>query len=88
MNEYKFDTHFARRVARSCYAKFDSLPKSGKPVSNEWTLLAAIVKHCDDELEVVAIATGSKCIGRQKLSPNGDIVNDSHAEVISVTVFI
>lgn len=76
-----FDSHFAERVAQLCYEQFEKLPKSGKPTENQWTYLAAIVKHCNEELEIVSMATGSKCIGRSKLSPSGDIINDSHAEV-------
>lgn len=83
----EFDTHFATQAANLCYEKFDALPKSGKPISGrEWTSLAAIVKTDDSitdgcNIQVVSLATGSKCIGKSKLSSTGDIINDSHAEV-------
>lgn len=80
----KFDEQFAEKVARLCYNKFENLPKSGKPIKDEWTSLAAIVKKCDDKLEVVSITTGSKCIGKIKLSRNGDLINDGHAEVRNI----
>ncbi|XP_006860219.1 PREDICTED: tRNA-specific adenosine deaminase 1 [Chrysochloris asiatica] len=79
------------------------LPKQGKPVPHrEWTFLAAVVKiqstaddqHCDSPdkplrvtKEVVSMGTGTNCIGQSKMRKSGDILNDSHAEVIAMRSF-
>ncbi|GAB1293681.1 tRNA-specific adenosine deaminase 1 [Apodemus speciosus] len=89
----------ADEIARLCYAHYNvRLPKQGKPEPNrEWTLLAAVVKiqspanqACDTPdkevqvtKEVVSMGTGTKCIGQSKMRESGDILNDSHAEVIA-----
>ncbi|XP_066290770.1 tRNA-specific adenosine deaminase 1-like [Branchiostoma lanceolatum] len=61
------------------------LPKKGKPVEGrEWTLMATILKQDEDGgLDVVAMGTGSKCIGQSKMRLEGDVLHDSHAEVIA-----
>lgn len=89
----------ADEIAWLCYEHYGSrLPKQGKPEPNrEWTLLAAVVKiqpaadqvcDCPDRpvqvtKEVVSMGTGTKCIGQSKMRKSGDILNDSHAEVIA-----
>uniref|UniRef100_A0A674NQD2 tRNA-specific adenosine deaminase 1 n=1 Tax=Takifugu rubripes TaxID=31033 RepID=A0A674NQD2_TAKRU len=80
----------ADEIATLCYERFHQLPRRGKPEpGREWSLLAAVVKVTrwtpSEEVtkEVVSLATGTKCIGRTALSPNGDVLNDSHAEVIA-----
>lgn len=66
-----------------CFDHYKKLGKKGKPqCGKEWTYLAAFVQSDDNgKLKVVAMATGTKCIGINKMSPQGDIINDSHAEV-------
>ncbi|ERE78260.1 tRNA-specific adenosine deaminase 1 [Cricetulus griseus] len=89
----------ADEIAQLCYAHYSvKLPKQGKPEPNrEWTLLAAVVKiqspanqvcdATDKEVpvtkEVVSMGTGTKCIGQSKMRKSGDILNDSHAEIIA-----
>ncbi|XP_040592551.1 tRNA-specific adenosine deaminase 1 isoform X2 [Mesocricetus auratus] len=89
----------ADEIARLCYAHYSvRLPKQGKPEpKREWTLLAAVVKiqspanqACDTTdkgvpvtKEVVSMGTGTKCIGQSKMRKSGDILNDSHAEIIA-----
>ncbi|XP_044748218.1 tRNA-specific adenosine deaminase 1 [Coccinella septempunctata] len=82
------DSHFPETIAKICLGKFSSLPRSGKPASNQWTVLSCIIQEESSRFEVVALATGSKCIGSNKMSPIGDILNDSHAEVICRRAFM
>ncbi|EDV32009.1 uncharacterized protein Dana_GF15620 [Drosophila ananassae] len=76
-------------VATFCYNKYKSLPKTGKPTSNQWTVLAGIVESNlqTKSHEVVALGLGTKCIPHTKLCENGFILNDSHAEVLARRAF-
>lgn len=73
----------ANKISNLCLEFFNKLPKTGKPNAIEWTILSAIVKiDNENEMDVVAVGTGTKCLGSDKLSELGDILNDSHAEIV------
>ena len=77
-------------ISEVCFEFFEKkLPKKGKPKPNlEWTTFSAIVQeNLDSNLEVVAAGTGTKCLGESKKSLRGDLVHDSHAEVVTKRAF-
>ncbi|KFU86642.1 tRNA-specific adenosine deaminase 1 [Chaetura pelagica] len=93
----------ADEVAELCYLHYRTrLPKQGKPdPSREWTSLAAVVKvesatqrevlanpgNLQVKKEVVAMGTGTKCIGQNQMRKTGDVLNDSHAEIVAKRSF-
>nr|XP_028595619.1 tRNA-specific adenosine deaminase 1 isoform X2 [Podarcis muralis] len=80
----------ADEVAALCYSHYEArLPKQGKPAAGrEWTLLAAVLQVESAEIKaIVAMGTGTKCIGQSEMRKTGDILNDSHAEVVAKRSF-
>ena len=79
----------ADEIARLCLQTYESLPQGGaKPQirsngRHEWTVLAGAVVHTNSSNPtVVALATGAKCTPYERLSPQGDVLHDCHAEVL------
>ncbi|KAM4638855.1 tRNA-specific adenosine deaminase 1 isoform 9-T14 [Amazona ochrocephala] len=91
------DMWSADEIAELCCLHYRTrLPKQGKPdPSREWTSLAAVVKveslgspgTPQVTKEVVAMGTGTKCIGQNKMRKTGDVLNDSHAEIVAKRSF-
>lgn len=81
----------AHRITKISLSKFNSLPKSGKPILNkEWTVLSTILQHDtnSDSLLVVSLGTGTKCLNGSDLEHQGTKINDSHAEVMARRGFV
>ncbi|XP_076113222.1 tRNA-specific adenosine deaminase 1-like [Mytilus galloprovincialis] len=86
------DGEFADRISNLCFQRYKQLPKKGKAQpGKEWTVLAGIVittKSDYSDPEVIAVGNGTKCLGKSQLSHSGDIINDSHGEVLARRGFI
>ena len=78
---------FPDEVAKLCCSHFaHNLSKKGKPQKDrEWTPMAAVVMvtGIPGDMKVVAMGTGSKCLGASQLLDGGELVHDSHAEVMA-----
>lgn len=79
----------ANRVSELCLSFYHKLPNVKRLLKDsEWTIYSAIAMEHEKRLEVVSCGTGTKCIGSMMLSEKGDILNDSHAEVICRRAFL
>uniref|UniRef100_A0A2H1VND2 tRNA-specific adenosine deaminase 1 n=1 Tax=Spodoptera frugiperda TaxID=7108 RepID=A0A2H1VND2_SPOFR len=78
------------KIVQNCFTLYDSLPKNGKPIDKEWTVLSCFIEYntATEKIEVVSLGTGSKCVGASKMTPNGSILNDSHAEIFARRGFL
>ena len=76
-------------VARAATRAYDALPKRGKPQPHERTVLAAILVETPRRdgrgvhLDVVALGTGTKCVGDRNDDDGGETLYDSHAEMVA-----
>lgn len=88
--DFELESLLIDQISKTCIEHYNKLSKTGKPLENEWTVLSCIVKYqkSNHNIEVVSLGTGSKCVGATKMSPAGDILNDSHAEVFARRGFL
>ena len=55
------------------------------PQHSQYTVLASffLIRPGTAVIKVISLGTGTKCLPAHRLSPKGEIVNDSHAEVLA-----
>lgn len=89
-HEQNEEDELANKISEMCLKFYDEkLPNSKRLLKDtEWTIFSAIVMEFNGKFEVVSSGTGTKCIGASMLSEKGDILNDSHAEVICRRAFL
>ncbi|CAJ1401780.1 unnamed protein product [Effrenium voratum] len=76
------------RVAQAVIDRYDGLPGRAKPQGKAWTVLAGIVAERKGELEVIALATGTRCVGLAAMvAGGGQVMHDCHAEVLCRRAF-
>lgn len=74
----------ASDIARFVHAQYARLPKTGKPQTAEWTILAGVVlTTLDAPPRVIALGTGTKCLTAEQIAADtaGECLHDAHAEV-------
>lgn len=83
------------KIAKLCYDFYDkNLTIKNKLTKKEWTNLASIlvidknVNKNENQIKVISMATGSKCLSEKLMPLNGSMVLDSHAEILARRCFI
>lgn len=77
-----------KEISNSVNDLFESLPSNGKPKSNEFTVMSAIVEEGPDQtFTVIVLTTGTKCLGKDHNNSTGKLISDSHAEVLAKRAF-
>ncbi|EIW72128.1 hypothetical protein TREMEDRAFT_25467 [Tremella mesenterica DSM 1558] len=91
------DSNISDQIVIASLNVYDKLPQHGKPINRsngvvEWTILSSIClvfpptqlgPNGNRRVLPVSIGTGVKCLSFDKLPPAGDIIHDSHAEILA-----
>lgn len=75
-------------VIRKSLEAYEKLTCDKKSDPREWTVLSTICRvDSKGNVDVVALATGTKAIGKGKLRDDGCLLRDTHAEVLARRAF-
>merc|ERR550517_660385 len=75
----------ADNVGRMVLAKYDELMKENAQFRKRKVIAGMVVSKDEkmEEMEVVSVATGTKCVSGEYMSVTGTALNDCHAEIVS-----
>ncbi|OQR84117.1 hypothetical protein THRCLA_23097, partial [Thraustotheca clavata] len=78
----------ADSVAKTVLDWFSINVPGKKHALNEYSVLAAFVVSNGDDIKVLSVGTGTKCLGRSSLCNDGYLIHDAHAEVTCRRAFL
>merc|ERR1712036_61564 len=85
-SEFSLPQEVADRIGKMVMDKFEQLI-TGHAQHSRRKVLAGIVMSLDgdkmEDLRIVSVSTGTKCVNGEHMSVNGNSLNDCHAEIIS-----
>jgi tRNA-specific adenosine deaminase 1 len=71
-------------ISKAVIEVYELLPVAAKPAAPKFTVLAAFAAVIEESrVEILTLATGTKCASSQMLGTSGGILVDSHAEVLA-----
>jgi len=85
ISEFSMDQSVADNIGRVILARYDEL-MVGLPQHSRRKVIAGMVMTRDremQEMEVISVSTGTKCVNGEHMSVSGTSLNDCHAEIIS-----
>jgi len=86
-SEFSLPQNVADRIGKLIMDKFTEVIVGQATQHSRRKVLAGIVMTTDgetmDEMEVISVTTGTKCVNGEHMSVNGNSLNDCHAEIVS-----
>jgi len=85
ISEFSMDQGVADNIGKLILSKYDEL-MTGLPQHSRRKVIAGIVMTKDkdmQQMEVISVSTGTKCVNGEHMSVSGTSLNDCHAEIIS-----
>lgn len=80
MNPENLEVDHLVTQVHTVYSKCKFKPSNDR----QFTILASFVLHAlNSKIEVISVATGSKCLPESQLPLLGNAIHDSHAEILS-----